>query len=84
MTDRDTLRERLGAVEERLPDRRAGTLPERHREAVQAGLAYYYDHYDAVGAESDDMAVRLSKVVEHVDEPHATALREILGREGDT
>jgi hypothetical protein len=84
MTDREDLRERLDAVEEQLPDRRAREPPESHKEAVRAGLAYYYDHYDAVGAESDDIAVSLSKVVEHVDEPHATTLREILGREENT
>ena len=84
MTDRDTLRERLGAVEEHLPDRRAGTLLESHKEAVRAALGWRYDTNTDSEAPVNDMPAVLAEAAEHVDEPHATTLREILGRERDT
>ena len=84
MTDRDTLRERLGAVEEQLPDRRAGTAPESHKEAVRAALGWRYDTNTDPETPVNDMPAVLAEAAEHVDEPHATTLREILGRERDT
>ena len=82
MTDRDTLRERLDAVEGQLPDRRARTASESHKEAVRAALGWRYDNYDAADADSGNTEAVFSEAAENVEEPHATTLREMLGREG--
>jgi len=81
--DRDALRDKLDVVEEQLPDKRAGTVPESHREAVRAALGWRYDNYDAADADSGNTEAVFSEAAEHVEEPHATTLREMLGRGGE-
>lgn len=81
--DRDALRDRLDAVEEQLPDKQAGKVPESHREAVRAALGWRYDNYDAAGADFGNTEAVFSEAAEHVEEPHATTLREMLGRGGE-
>ena len=76
MTDRDDLAERLDAVEEKIGGNPAQLSPDREREAVRAALAWRYDNYDAV----DPDAPILAGAVEHVADPHATTLREMLAR----
>jgi len=74
MTDREDLADRLDAVEEKIGDNPAQLSTDREREAVRAALAWRYDNYDAVAPD----APILAGAVEHVEEPHATALREML------
>jgi hypothetical protein len=76
MTDREELAERLDAVEETLADTSAQPSTEREREAIRAALAWRYDNYDAI----DPDAPILAGAVEHVADPHATTLREMLAR----
>ena len=82
-------RELERAVEDLAPERstrdgHADTPPEEYREAVRAALAYRYDNHDAVDADPTDGRALLAEAVEHVDDPHDTALRDLLGRGGST
>jgi hypothetical protein len=62
----------------------ADTPPEEYREAVRAALAYRYDNHGAVDADPTDARALLAEAVEHVDPPHTTTLRDLLGREEAT
>lgn len=64
--------------------RDGGALPEKHREAVRSALAWRYDNYDAADADPADARALLAEAVEHVDDPHAAAIRDLLGRGGST
>jgi hypothetical protein len=86
---RRSRRELKRAVEDLAPegstrDGRGDTLPEGHRDAVRSALAWRYDNYDAVDADPTDARALLAEAAGHVDEPHDTALRDLLGRGGST
>lgn len=82
MTDRDTLRERVDAVGDTLDDNPTQTLTAQEREAVRAALAWRYDNYGAVDADAEPVDI-LGDAAEHVADPHATTLRDMLAG-GDT
>lgn len=59
-------------------------VTEADRKAIRAALAWRYDNPDAVDADPNDTVAVLTEAVDHVEEPHATTLRDLLGREGTT
>ena len=82
---RPSKRELERAVED-LTNGGRGTVPEVtdvEREAIRAALAYRYDNPDAVDADPTDGRAILAEAVDHVEEPHATTLREFLDGRGE-
>jgi hypothetical protein len=63
-------------------------LTTAHRAAVQAALEYYYGNYDtAAGDLNGDPSERRAvfrEAADHVEEPHATTLRELTDGRGST
>ena len=64
-----------------------GDVTDAERDAIRAALAYRYANYDTAGGspESDPGEVRafLRDASEHVEEPHATTLRDLLEEDTD-
>ncbi|SEW20488.1 hypothetical protein [Halobacterium jilantaiense] len=59
-----------------------GDVPDRVREAFRAALAYRYANYGSVAGDpdgdSEEMGAFLRDASDHVEEPYATALRELI------
>lgn len=57
----------------------SGSVPDHVREAFRAALAYRYANYGSVAGDPDEeLVVFLRGAADHVEEPHAMALRELI------